>query len=141
MSRRHQPDRGLSTAVEAALLVPLVMVLVAAMVAGFRVWQARTELRQTAGAAARAASQARTADEAQRRLLQVADANPRSCSSLQAGSDLGAFSLPAGQAGEVSVTLTCRVPLADLGLPGLPGHVTVTAAGSAPLDTYRRRGR
>lgn len=140
MSRR-QGARGLSTAVEAVVLVPMAMLVLAVMVAGFRVWQARTELRQTAGAAARAASQARTVAEAESRVQQVVDANPGSCASTRVDAHLDALSLPAGQQGEVSVSLTCQVRLGDLGLPGLPGHLTVVADGSAPLDTYRRRGR
>ncbi|MCD5348741.1 TadE/TadG family type IV pilus assembly protein [Kineosporia mesophila] len=42
--------------------------------------------------------------------------------------------------GMIETELSCRVPVDDLGLLGLPGTVTVRATSSAPLDIYRRTG-
>lgn len=137
---RRRDARGMSTAVEAAILIPLVVTILSVMLAGFRVWQARTDLRQTAAAAARAASLARSLDEASARVRQVVDANPGTCADPQISADLHSLAAPAGTSGEVRVTLTCTVPLADLGLPLVPGHRTVSATGVAPVDTYRQRG-
>jgi len=37
----------------------------------------------------------------------------------------------------VTVTVTCRVPLADLALLRVPGAKTLTASYPAPIDVYR----
>ena len=43
------------------------------------------------------------------------------------------------EAGSVSATITCAVPLADLGVPGLPGQVSLTESFSTVIDTYANR--
>ena len=53
--------------------------------------------------------------------------------------DVGAFGVPAGTPATVRSTVTCRVPFADLAIPGMPGSITVRSAGGAALDTYRAR--
>ena len=42
--------------------------------------------------------------------------------------------------GVITVSVTCRVSYAGLGLIGLPGSITVTTTSAAPLDLYRRTG-
>jgi hypothetical protein len=37
----------------------------------------------------------------------------------------------------VTVTVICRVSVADLSVPGMPGSVVVRATSSAPIDPYR----
>ena len=39
--------------------------------------------------------------------------------------------------GSVTVRVSCRVELADLGLVLLPGATTITAEASSPVDTMR----
>ena len=53
--------------------------------------------------------------------------------------DTVGFSAPLGQPAEVSATVTCIVPLADLVVPGLPGSKTLSYTFSSPLDPYRGR--
>ena len=40
--------------------------------------------------------------------------------------------------GTVGVTLTCTADLSGLALAGLPGSVTMTATGRAPLEQFRQ---
>ncbi|MGA4507042.1 TadE/TadG family type IV pilus assembly protein [Propionibacteriaceae bacterium G1746] len=132
-------SRGLSPAVEAVLVVPVVVLLLAVMTAGFRLWQARSDLAQVSGAAARAASQARSSSEAMERIHQVVNANPTACDRPLVSADLSGFATPVGTTADVSVTIVCTVSFADLSVPGMPGRTSVSATGTAPLDPYRKR--
>ncbi|MGD8216043.1 TadE/TadG family type IV pilus assembly protein [Aestuariimicrobium sp. Y1814] len=134
-------SRGMSPAVEAVVIVPLVLLLVGVMTAGFRLWQGRAEVTDVAGAAARAASQARSTAEANRRIQAVVGSNPLPCDNPRVSADLSGFGRPAGADAQVAVTITCRVAFADLLVPGLPGGRQVSATGTAPLDPYRKRQR
>ncbi|MGA4670353.1 hypothetical protein ACPCG0_11265 [Propionibacteriaceae bacterium Y1923] len=134
-------SRGMSPAVEAVVIVPLVLLLVGVMTAGFRLWQGRAEVTDVAGAAARAASQARSAAEANRRIQAVIDSNPLPCDNPRVSADLSGFGRPIGADAQVGVTITCRVAFADLLVPGLPGGQQISATGTAPLDPYRKRQR
>ena len=49
------------------------------------------------------------------------------------------FGSPLGQPAQVSATVTCTVPLADLIVPGLPGSETLRSTFTSPLDPYRGR--
>ena len=53
--------------------------------------------------------------------------------------DTSAFGVPVGTPATVTASITCRVPFADLSLPGMPGSITVRSTGAAALDTYRAR--
>ncbi len=59
-------------------------------------------------------------------------------------------SAPTGTAGELYACVrdqcgascgvaTCKVDVADLAIPGLPGTRTITATASSPVDAYRER--
>jgi len=137
-------SRG-AVSVEAALLVP-VFVLVAAMAtAGWRVWWASAQIQAAAEAGARVASQQTKATVAQDRVGVVVandiDTAGLHCQSTQLTYDLAAVSLPAGVAGTVSVTISCRVGLSDLLLPGLPGSIMVRGTATESIDVFRSRGR
>lgn len=138
--RGAQRERGMSTAVEAALLIPVILLVAGVMTAGFRLWHARAELQQTTAAAARAASAARSPAEGSRRAEAVMR-SASSCSAPAVSADVTALALPAGSPGEVTLSASCRIRLADLLVPGLPGSMTVRAHSSSPVDTYRERGR
>lgn len=132
-------DRGLSPAIEAVVIVPVIILLIGVMTAGFRLWQGRADINQVANAAARAASQARSTTEARQRIATVVSTNPLPCDDPVVTSHLADFATPIGAAGQVSVTITCRVTFADLLVPGMPGSQQVSGSGSAPLDPYRKR--
>ena len=144
MIPRHarRDERG-SAAVELTLLVPALVAILALLVAGGRLWFARATVADTAYAAARAGSIARTsgearsdAEQAARRSLATAGLR---CANQTTSVDVSAFAVPVGTPATVRTEVSCVVSFADLLLPGTPGSITVRAAGAAALDTYRER--
>lgn len=136
-----QRERGMSTAIEAVIVIPVLVVIMGVVTAGFRLWQTRAELQQTATAAARAGSLARSGHEATARIQAVVAANGGTCTSPGVEADVAGFKQPPGTLAQVSVQLTCVVRFDDLLVPGVPGSTTVVLHASSPLDTYRERGR
>ncbi len=135
-------QRG-AVAVELTLLVPALVLVIGLLVAGGRLWLARTAVTEAAAAGARAASLARSAGEAglsgreaAARSLTTAGAR---CSSRSVSVGVSAFSTPPGTPGTVTAVVTCTVSLSDVALPGLPGAIRLSASGAAALDTYRGR--
>lgn len=139
MSRRD--ERG-SIAVELVILVPAVMMLLGLLIAGGRVWVARSELTDIAHDAARAASLAGNAAQARSYANQAVDGanHTTSCVAISVQVDGSGFARPVGSPATVRSHLTCRVRLSDLGLPGAPGSITIEGRGNSALDTYRERG-
>lgn len=137
MRRRMQPrdERG-SMAVEVVFMIPILVLFMLLVVAGGRYVSVRADMEAAARDAARAAS------------LQRSDGDARTAASSAANAALDGFATcrmsqfdpePAFQAGgSVEVTIDCDVPNDGLGLLGLSGSVSMSATGSAPLDTYRR---
>jgi Flp pilus assembly protein TadG len=133
--RRTDRDRGSAMAAELVVLTPILVGFILLVVGFGRYVTARGDVEAVARDAVRAASLERTSGAAQ----QAADAAlsaaglPGTCSgaTLSGGFEAG---------GTISVDVTCRVPMADLGLIGVPGTVTVRGRSAAPLDTYRRIG-
>lgn len=136
-------ERG-AAALEFAVIVPALGLLLSLMIGSARVWQAHTVVEQIAGTAARAASMARTPSEALAAADDIAHAQAATrgltCSSLHTDLDLAGFQVPVGQPARVSARVSCSVPLADLIVPGWPGNWEVAAEASSVLDRYRRRG-
>ena len=135
-------ERG-TAAVELAVAAPFLMLIVMVVVAGGRLELARGAVQQAAVDAARAASIARTAEAAAGSAAATAEAvlanQGLRCAGSQVTVDTGGFGLPVGTPARVAATVSCTVPLADLGVPGLPGDRTITATAYSPLDTYRGR--
>lgn len=142
MSRRR-PERG-TAAVEFAVIVPALGLLIAMMIGAARVWQAQTVVEQIAGTAARAASLAFAPAEARAAADTIARSQATTrgltCTPLRVGVDLDGFQVPVGQPARVQARVTCTVPLSDLLVPGWPGTWEVSADAGAALDRYRRRG-
>ena len=144
---RTEPDRPAadagSAAVELLLATPLVLVVIAVIVFGGRVWVARQAVTSAAAEAARTASIARTAAQARAGAATGAAQNLADqdvhCLTQTVRVDLTGFTAPVGTPASVSATVTCVVDLADLAVPGIPGSQTVTATMTSPLDTYRAR--
>ena len=138
----HADERG-AAATELALLVPAFMLILAVMVAGSRIWLARSAVSQAAGAGARAASLQRSAGEAEQAAQRTVAANLSDaslvCQSRSVAVDTSGFAKAAGVAATVTVRVNCTVSLSDLILPGMPGMVDANAVGSSPLDTFRAR--
>jgi Flp pilus assembly protein TadG len=135
-------ERG-SVSVELALLAPaLLLLLFFAAVVG-RTQIAEGAVQEAARSAAREASLAR--DPATAAALAGAQAertlaaqNLR-CQQTTVDVDTAGFQAPLGQPGDVTVSITCVVGMADLLAPGLPGSVTVEASFISPVDAYRER--
>jgi hypothetical protein len=61
------------------------------------------------------------------------------CQAVTVTVDTAGFAVPLGRPATVSVQVSCRVRLADLTLPGLPGSRLVSDRAVSPLDPYRGR--
>lgn len=123
-------------AVEVVLLTPILMLFTLLVVAGGRYVSVQADIEAAARDAARAASFARTFGDAETAANQVATTALDGFSECQVARLGGDFE--AG--GLVEVTIDCSVPNDGLGLIGLGGSLSMSATGSAPLDTYRRTG-
>lgn len=141
--RWRRSERG-SAAVELTLAVPALMIILALMVAGGRLWFARASVAESAYAAARAGSLTRTASEAsadgERAAQRSLDTAGLRCAGQSTALEVAGFTVPVGTPATIRATVSCTVPFGDLLLPGMPGSITVRATGSSALDTYRARG-
>ncbi|GAA4869945.1 TadE/TadG family type IV pilus assembly protein [Saccharopolyspora cebuensis] len=137
-----EADEG-SASVELAVLTPVVLAVLALMVAAGRIVTAHAALDTATAAAARATSLARTAPAAHTTASTVATQTVHDqglhCQHTQLAVDTSGLTTPVGQTGTVSVDLTCTVALADLALPGMPGTVDLHSAFASPVDPYRGR--
>lgn len=139
---RRAQERG-SVAVEVALLAPALVLVLGLLVAGGRLWFARTTVVEAAQSSARAASLARGAGEA---VAVGTDAGRQSmataglqCAGSSVAVSTAAFAVPVGTPATVTSDVTCDVTFSDLVLPGMPGSIHLTGRGGAALDTYRAR--
>ncbi len=137
------PDERGAASVELVILVPVLVLMLGVLVAGGRLWFARATVVEASQSAARAASLARSSGEAgdagRRAASRVLATDGLRCAGDAVAVDTGAFGVPVGTPATVTAAVTCRVPFADLSLPGMPGSITVRSTGAAALDTYRAR--
>lgn len=136
--RRARDERG-SAAIEAVIVMPVMILFLLLVMAGGQVALARQAVQAIATDTARAASIQRTAAAAKKSALATAHQaldQQVACSDRDVTLDLRAFATPVGTPASVSVTITCRV--STLGLPGLPG-LTVSATMRSQIDSYRGR--
>lgn len=138
----HRQDG--SATVEIALLTPLMLMVVLLVVGMGRIALAYQAVQAVAIDTARAASLARSAEQASAdgQLIAQAPLSDRSlyCADTAVDVDTSQFAVQAGQRAEVVATVTCVVDLGDVsGLTGLPGRFTVTKTARSPVDVYRGR--
>ena len=132
-----------SVSVELALLAPALLLLLSFAVVAGRIQVAEGAVAEAARVAAREASLAR--DDVTAAALAGAQADRTlaaqdlRCQSTSVDIDTTGFQTPPGQPGDVTVSITCVVGMADLLAPGLPGSVTVEASFTSPVDAYRER--
>ncbi|MGA5121338.1 TadE/TadG family type IV pilus assembly protein [Streptomyces pseudogriseolus] len=136
-------DEG-SVAIEAAIIVPPLIMFVCLALAAGRIVTSGAKIDAAAEDAAREASIHRTAASAQA-AAQAAAAESLNdqgikCASTSVSINTGGLSVPVGQVGTVTVTISCTVTLADLLLPGAPGARTLTSTATSIVDQYRQRG-
>ncbi|GGW77539.1 TadE family protein [Streptomyces galilaeus] len=142
-ARRPRCDEG-SAAIEAAIILPLLIMFLCLAIAGGRIVTSGAKIDAAAEDAAREASLHRTASSAQS-AAQAAAAESLgdqgiTCASTRVSVNTGGLSVPVGQVGTVTATVTCTVPLSDLLLPGVPGARTLTSTATSVVDQYRQRG-
>jgi Flp pilus assembly protein TadG len=135
VSRRTGSDRG-SAAIEAAMLIPALVVMVALVVAAGRI-------RTADGAVAEASLNFTVAQATYYGAMagnQTLDAQGMQCSQAAPVTfPVVRMDSTPEQVGKVTAKVTCTVSLADLlwkGVP-LPGHVTITDEFTAVVDIYR----
>lgn len=129
-------ERGSAT-LELVLLTPVLLLMLMFVVFLGRLGEARNDVDRAARDAARAASIARDATDADSAGRTAASETLASggvtCRQLDVQLDTSAFS--AG--GEVRATVSCTVDLGDMVELRLPGSETMTASFAEPVDTYR----
>ncbi|MFH5824713.1 TadE/TadG family type IV pilus assembly protein [Georgenia sp. AZ-5] len=132
-----------AAAIEAAIGVPAFMLFIGLIIFAGRVAITHQTVQTAADAAARSASLARTAAQADadaHEAAQVSLANQGlRCAGVDVSIDTSAFANAIGTPGDVTVTIACHVDLADLAVPGIPGSHTVGSTMSSPLDVWRTR--
>jgi Flp pilus assembly protein TadG len=141
--RPYRDDRG-SAAIEAAVLAPALLALIAVAIVGGRIQVAGGAIETAAHDAARAASISRTAAQARAAAYTATDATLTQqglhCTRLDVAVDTSGFAVPVGQPATVSVDVTCVVDFADVVPVGaLPGTKTLHARFTSVLDTFRTR--
>jgi Flp pilus assembly protein TadG len=136
-------DQG-SIAIEAAILVPAILLFLLLVIAAGRVETTKGVVDAAARDAARSASLTRTSGAA----TQAAEESAAATLDQEGVACRGQQSINVdftpqtqGQAGSVAVTVTCVVPLSDLVVPGLPGSTTETSTFTSVLDIYRAQTR
>jgi Flp pilus assembly protein TadG len=140
--RRHG-ERG-SAAIEAAILAPPLLALIALAVVGGRIQFSGGAIEAAAHDAARAASISRTTADA-RINAQAAAAATLGQQGLhcvgdpQVYIDTAGFDTPVGQPATVAATVSCTVDFSDLIADGVPGSRTLRASFVSSLDTFRTR--
>ena len=135
-------ERG-SAAIEAAIGVPAFALFVGLVIFGGRTASTHEALQSAAADGARSASIARDASTARadaRNAVIASIANQSiGCSHVDVDVDTADFNKQPGVPGSVEVTVSCRLNLADLAVPGVPGSRVMRATMSSPIDTWRER--
>ena len=137
MTGLRLPDDAGSLTVELIVLMPVLVFMAMVLLAFGRIGEARQQVVESSRAGAQVASvQAGPSAAPSGAVVAAVDGSldrTHVCPSPQVNVDVSRFY--AG--GSVTVTVVCRVKLADLGLPGIPGETTVQASSTAPIDPYR----
>jgi len=132
VTAKRRADRG-SVTIELAILTPLFALLLAFVVLVGRVQSGRADVESAARSAARTISLSRDSTAA------IAVAREDAEATVEVGSptctSMG-FN-PVIADGQVTVEVSCVVDLAAASLLPVPATMTVTAAASEVIDTYR----
>ena len=141
---RHGQFRGYqrgAAAVEAALILPSLLMIAAMTTGGWRLSEVRADAQSAAEVAARAGSVASTVGEGHavgQRVAMTELAGTR-CSDPAIIIDSSALALPAGSTGVTSARVRCTVRLSDLLVPGMPGAFHVESTAHSTVDSHRER--
>lgn len=143
IARKATDDRGLA-ALELVILAPVILLLICFVIAAGRTSIAQGAVDAAARAAARQASIAPNLGAAEQAARAgAADALHRDGLDCKPTVSLpglrGAFGSQVGQSVEIHAFVVCKVRLADLAIPGIPGSMRLTASFTSPLDPFRSR--
>ena len=137
-----RPENGSAT-IEAVIGLPAFILFVGVIISGRGAATAQRAVESAAANAARSASTAHTSDHARTDAQAAARASLASqqidCTRITVEVDVSGFATRVGEPGSVDVTVTCRVDLSDLAVPGVPGARTIRAHTSSPIDTWTER--
>jgi len=140
-SSRRDRDAG-NAALELIILAPVILILLGLVIAAGRTSVAQGSVAAAARDAARQASISLTPSAAQTAALSSARAalgqDGLNCDPVVTVNVSG-FGVPVGEPANVQATVTCRVSLSNLVVPGMPGSKTLRATFQSPLDPYRGR--
>jgi Flp pilus assembly protein TadG len=135
-SRRHHTERG-SVAIEAAMLVPVFIVLVTIVIMAGRIRTIDGVVVEASRDAARAGSTASTYDSAISRGVTAGEDTLRS-GGIHCPVPVVVPSLDARLGVDtVQATIRCKVSLSDLLWHGVPGSIPINSSFTAVVDTYR----
>ncbi|WP_185996634.1 TadE/TadG family type IV pilus assembly protein [Nocardioides campestrisoli] len=139
---RRRDERG-SAAIEAAIGVPAFALFVGLIIFGGRTAITHQALQSAAADGARSASLTRDAEAARAAARDAAVASIANqkidCSGVEVTVNTTDFTKPPGVPGSIAVTVSCRLNLADLAVPGVPGARVLSETMTSPLDTWRER--
>lgn len=134
-------DTG-NAALELVVLAPVLLFVLGLVVAAGRTSIAQGAVDAAARDAARQASISLTPGSAATAALASARAalsrDGLDCDPV-VSVNTAQFAVPVGQPASVTASVSCRVPLSDLLVPGLPGSRTLQSVFTSPLDPYRER--
>lgn len=140
MKEKLLDERG-STALELAIVTPLLIALIALVIACGRVAAANQHVDGAAHSAARAASIERDGGSAQESASSTAESylsqEGLTCRPGDVTVDTSAFNAEIGDAGQVDVDIACTVSMGDLTGIIPVGQMTLTADAVSPVDAYR----
>lgn len=136
-------DRGLAVSVEAAILLPALILFIALIITTARVALAQQALDGVAAQAARAATLERSVAEGRSQAEEVVSAGLReqglACLSSRVSIDAAALGAPLGATGDVDVSVACVISFGDVALPNVPGSIRLTGHATSSVDRYRHR--
>jgi Flp pilus assembly protein TadG len=131
---RHS-DRASAT-VELAVVAPVLVIFWLLAATFSTITTAHQRVEAAAQAAAQAAATAPDGGVAALEASTMVSSGLRGgrpCAQIGVRTDTAAF-VPGGS---VTVTVTCRLDLGGMAIPGIPPVATVSATATAPLDRYR----
>lgn len=132
-------DEG-SYTLELVLWTPVLALLIVVIVAAGRIVAAGSDATEASRDAARAASLQTSMPAAKQAAQQAAqdsfEQQGDTCQKLKV--HLTGSVAPGGL---VTVSVSCRASLSDLAIPGAPGHRTLSATSTAPIETTRSVGQ
>lgn len=138
----HRYERGHAVGIEAAIILPALVLFVALVIVLARDALAQQAIGGAASQAARAASLERTPRSARASAQSVAASGVSDgdipCLEQHVTVDAAGLRSPLGTPSTVSVTVSCLLAH-DITLPGFPQQKWVSETRTSPVDTYRGR--